>query len=141
MILASLLSSSSYIITNKFLIKAVGTDAAILIGELCSEYNYWEQKDGLKDEEWFFSTRENIEDNTGLSDHTQRVAINLLEKKKLIETKRMGIPCKTYYKLNEENILNIIKEVQQSLNSLKNSEVQKLDIKTSKISSSGNEEN
>lgn len=42
MILASLLSSSSFIMTNKIMIKAVGTDGAIILGELCSEYNYWE---------------------------------------------------------------------------------------------------
>lgn len=47
MILASLLSSSSFIMTNKIMIKAVGTDAAIILGELCSEYNYWEQRDEL----------------------------------------------------------------------------------------------
>ena len=66
MIVASLLASSSFIMTNKILIKAVGTDAAILLGELCSEYNYWEQRNELTNKYWFFSTRENIEDNTGL---------------------------------------------------------------------------
>ena len=52
MILASLLSSSSFIMTNKIMIKAVGTDAAIILGELCSEYNYWEQRDELLNGEW-----------------------------------------------------------------------------------------
>ena len=73
MILSSLLSSSSFIMTNKILIKAVGTDAAIIIGELCSEYNYWEQREQLLDGEWFYSTRENIEDNTGISEHRQEL--------------------------------------------------------------------
>ena len=59
MIIASLLASSSFIMTNKILIKAVGTDAAILLGELCSEYNYWEQRNELTNKHWFFSTREN----------------------------------------------------------------------------------
>ena len=110
MILSSLLSSSSFIMTNKILIKAVGTDAAILLGELCSEYNYWEQKEKLVEKQWFFSTRENIENNTGLSKHKQRIVINKLLKLKLIEVKKMGIPCKTYYKLNEQNILNCYKK-------------------------------
>ena len=78
MTLASLLSSSSFIMTNKILIKAVGTDAAILLGELCSEYNYWEQRDELVNKQWFYFTRENIEDNTGLSKHKQQIAINKL---------------------------------------------------------------
>lgn len=100
MILSSLLSSSSFIMTNKILIKAVGTDAAIIIGELCSEYNYWEQREQLLDGEWFYSTRENIEDKTGISEHRQRISIGILIENKLIETKSMGIPCKMYYKLN-----------------------------------------
>lgn len=141
MIIASLLSSSNFIITNKILIKAVGTDAAILIGELCSEYNYWEQRNELKDGEWFYSTRENIEDQTGLSEHKQRVALNKLIQMNLIETKRMGIPCKTYYKLNENNILNCYKNTQQSI--IKNSTnpvVENLDNKTLKSETASNEE-
>ena len=135
MILSSLLSSSSFIMTNKILIKAVGTDAAILLGELCSKYNYWEQKEKLVDEQWFFSTRENIEDNTGLSKHKQRIAINKLLQLELIEVKKMGIPCKTYYKLNEQNILNCYKKTQERLLKVaKNSVVENLDNKDLKNS-------
>lgn len=131
MIIASLLASSSFIMTNKVLIKAVGTDAAILLGELCAEYNYWEQRNQLTNQNWFYSTRENIEDNTGLSEHKQRVAINILLKMELIETKRMGIPCKTYYKLNETNILNCYTNTQKNLIEVaKNSVFENLDNKT-----------
>lgn len=140
MILASLLSSSSFIMTNKILIKAVGTDAAIILGELCSEYNYWEQRGELKDKYWFYSTRENIEDNTGLSEHKQRIAINKLLQMELIETKRMGIPCKTYYKLNEINILNCYNATQKkSIEVSKNSVVENLDNKTLNNSSTSDE--
>lgn len=142
MILASLLSSSSFIMTNKILIKAVGTDAAIMLGELCSEYNYWEQKEELTDGDWFYSTRENIEDNTGLSEHKQRIAINKLLQLELIETKRMGIPCKTYYKLNENNILNCYNETQKkALKSAKNPVVENLNDKTLKSETSSEQKN
>ena len=134
MIIANLLASSSFIMTNKILIKAVGTDAAILLGELCSEYNYWEQRGELTNKIWFYSTRENIEDNTGLSEHKQRMAINVLLKMELIETKRMGIPCKTYYKLNETNILSCYTNTQKKLlESPKNSVVENIDDKRLKI--------
>ena len=43
--LADYLSSSGFIKTNKIMIKAVGTDAAIIIGELCSKYVYWEERE------------------------------------------------------------------------------------------------
>ncbi len=140
MILASLLSSSSFIMTNKIMIKAVGTDAAIILGELCSEYNYWEQRGELAYGDWFYSTRENIEDNTGLSEHKQRIAINKLLKMELIETKRMGIPCKTYYKLNEVNILNCYRNTQENLlKSPKNPVVENLDNKTLNNSTTSDE--
>lgn len=140
MIIANLLASSSFIMTNKILIKAVGTDAAILLGELCSEYNYWEQRGELTNKIWFYSTRENIEDNTGLSEHKQRMAINVLLKMELIETKRMGIPCKTYYKLNETNILSCYTNTQKKLlESPKNSVVENLDNKNLNNSSTSDE--
>ena len=141
MILSSLLSSSSFIMTNKILIKAVGTDAAIILGELCSEYNYWEQREQLVDGEWFYSTRENIEDNTGISEHKQRMAIGILIKNELIEIKKMGIPCKTYYKLIENNILDCYSKTQKKLlEGLKNSVVENLDNKTSKTQTTSNAE-
>lgn len=140
MILASLLSSSSFIMTNKILIKAVGTDAAIILGELCSEYNYWEQRGELTNRNWFYSTRENIEDNTGLSEHKQRIAINKLLKMELIETKRMGIPCKTYYRLNEGNILNCYTSTQKKLLEVaKNPVIENLDNKNLNNSSTSDE--
>ena len=140
MILASLLSSSSFIMTNKILIKAVGLDAAIIIGELCSEYNYWEERDQLTNEEWFFSTRENIEENTGLSEYQQRKAINILLKFGLLETKKMGMPSKTYYKLNEKNILNCYNQTQKNLlETAKNPVVKKLNDKTLKNYTSSSE--
>lgn len=140
MILTSLLSSSSFIMTNKILIKAVGTDAAIILGELCSKYNYWEQRGQLTESEWFFSTRENIENNTGLSEYKQRVAITKLLNMKLIETKKMGIPCKIYYKLNENNILNCYTNIQKKMVEVaKSSVVENLDNKNLKDISSCDE--
>lgn len=88
MILASLLSSTKYIIVNKDLIKTIGLHEAIIVGELCAEYTYWESQGQLVDNEYFYSTRENIEDNTGINAHYQRVAIKNLENNGIIESKR-----------------------------------------------------
>lgn len=43
MTITNFLTNDSYIITNKFLIQIIGLESAILLGELCSEYNYWEK--------------------------------------------------------------------------------------------------
>ena len=41
-VLTDLLANNGYIIVNKVLIRKLGLECAILIGELCSEYSYWE---------------------------------------------------------------------------------------------------
>ena len=112
MILSSLLSSSSYIIVNKHLIKILGINEALLLGELCSEYVYWENRQELTDEDYFYSTRENIQENTGLSPHYQRLALKTLIDSGIISTKQKGIPCKTYYKLHEDKLIECFKKAQ-----------------------------
>ena len=109
MILASLLASSKYIIVNKDLIKILGLNEAVIIGELCSEYTYWENTNQLMDGEYFYSTRENIEKNTGINAHFQRIAMKNLEQKGIITLKKMGIPCKMYYKINENAVIEYLK--------------------------------
>lgn len=101
-----LISSRNFITVNKDLIKALGLEEAILIGELASESDYWE-KQGKLEEEFFFSTVENIEENTTLSEFKQRKALKNLKQLELIEIKKKGIPAKRYIKINEEKLFNL----------------------------------
>ena len=110
MILASLLASSKYIIVNKDLIKVLGLHESIILGELCSEYTYWERVNQLEQKEYFYSTRNNIEKNTGINAHYQRIAMKNLEEKGIVISKRMGIPCKKYYKIDEEKVIEYLKQ-------------------------------
>lgn len=109
MVLSSLLASSKYIIVNKDLIQTLGLYEAILLGELCSEYTYWESTNQLEDNDYFYSTRDNLQKNTGISPHFQRLALKSLEEKEIIFTKKRGIPCKTYYKIDESKIIEYLK--------------------------------
>lgn len=112
MILASLLASSKYIIVNKDLIQVLGLNEAIILGELCSEYSYWANNNKLEDNEYFYSTRENIQKNTGITPHFQRAAMKKLEEKGIIYTRKKGIPCKTYYKIDEDKVIEYLKKAQ-----------------------------
>lgn len=109
-----MLSSGSYIIVNKKLIKTLGMNEAILLGELCSEYTYWESVNKLDDDNYFYSTRENIQENTGLTPYNQRISLKTLEDKGIIITQQKGIPCKTYYKINEERIIECLQTAKNS---------------------------
>lgn len=123
MILASLLASSKYIIVNKDLIQILGLNEAVILGELCSEYTYWANREQLDDNEYFYSTRENLENNTGITPHFQRIALKNLEEKEIVTTKKKGIPCKTYYKIDEMKVIEYLKKARIISKSLDINEV------------------
>lgn len=106
--LTNLLSNNGYIIVNKELIKKLGLECAILIGELCSEYSYWEKQNKLENG-FFYSTRENILNNTGLSSYHQRKAIEKLVEKQILLEKYEGIPQQRWYSLNLDKLYQILR--------------------------------
>lgn len=118
-ILMSILSSDGYIILNKYVMKALGLHQSILLGELCSEYIYWYKENKLQDG-YFFSTRENIENETTLSPHQQRQAIKTLIEKGFVEVTEKDMPKKTYYKINEEKIYKFLSETDLDFTDVKN---------------------
>lgn len=69
MTLLKLIASDSFITVNKEIIKKVGLEEAIILGELISELDYWTKNNGLTEDGYFFSTIENIEEKTTLSGH------------------------------------------------------------------------
>lgn len=105
--IVSLLSCDGYIICNKTLIKKFNADCAILVGELCAEYNYYKNLGQLDLDGSFYSTRDNIEQNTGLNDYAQRKAIKMLSEAKILTVTKKGLPAKNYYKLNDSQLLSL----------------------------------
>ena len=104
---AKLLSTDGFIQVNKTLIKKIGLHEAILVGELCAEYNYWDEQGKLEDG-YFYSTRDNIEENTGLSEHYQRKALSHLYELGIILIEKRGLPAKNYYKIDFNILLSVI---------------------------------
>jgi hypothetical protein len=101
-----LLSSTAFIVLNKQLAKQVGLKEAVLLADLISKEEYFISK-GMTDG-WFFNTEANIEADTTLNPYHQRKCIKRLKEFKIIETKRMGIPAKQYFKINEEQVMQIL---------------------------------
>lgn len=102
-----LIASRNFITLNKELIKLLGIDEAIMIGELASEYDYWE-KQGKIENGYFFSTAENVEENTTLSEYKQRKALNKLKALNLVSVEVKGMPAKRYIKIQEEELLKFL---------------------------------
>ena len=102
-----LLATSSFITINKEIAKKFGLDSAVLLGELASELDYWTKKNGLVDG-YFFSTVENIEENTTLKEHRQRKAINNLKSLGILDVTVKGLPAKRYIKIDENKLLEYL---------------------------------
>ena len=118
-----LLSSTAFLIVNKELAKQVGLKAAVLLADLISKEEYFISK-GMTDG-WFFNTEANIEADTTLNPYHQRKCIKTLKTHQIIETKRMGIPAKQYFKINEEQVMQILNNllVKDSTTINKNKEI------------------
>ena len=101
------IASSNYIVLNKQLIKEIGIEESLLLGELASEYDYWQKRDELVDG-YFYSTIENVEENTTLNSYKQRKALKNLQEKNLIDVKLKGMPAKRYIKILEEQVVKIL---------------------------------
>ena len=133
-----LLASSSFITLNKNVIKAVGLEEALLLGELCSEYDYWIKREELQDG-YFFSTVENIEENTTLNDYKQRKASKTLQQLKIVDVKVKGLPAKRYFKINEEQLIKLL-NIQYS-NNLKYSSQNFKELDTKNFECNKNKQN
>lgn len=101
-----LISTSNFITVNKDLIKALGLEEAILLGELASEYDYWSTRNEIENG-YFYSTIENIEEKTTLTAYKQRKCLENLKNKGIIDIQIKGMPAKRYIKINEEQVFQI----------------------------------
>lgn len=107
----SLLSTDGYIMCNKKLIRLFGGDCAILIGELCAEYNYYNSIGRLeyhKDYGYmFYATQDTIEQNTGINAHFQRKAISTLSDANIIKVIKKGLPARNYFWINTDELIKL----------------------------------
>lgn len=102
-----LLASRNFIVVNKDVARKIGLDEAIMLGELASEYGYWETRSELTEDGFFFTTVENVEANTTFSQYKQQRTIERLQELGLLYVDRRGLPAKRYIKLREKNILKL----------------------------------
>ena len=99
---------TNFIMTNRDLITKFGVNSAIMLGELYGRMNYFRKRNELK-YGYFFATKESIEKSTRLSPYKQRKATSILQTAGILNVKNIDIPPKTYYKINEEKLLKILK--------------------------------
>lgn len=99
---------SNFIIANRDLMNKFEVNSAILLGELYGRYNYFKKRNQLKNG-FFFATKNSIESSSKLTPYKQRNATKILENASILEIKYIDIPPKTYYKINEINLMKVLK--------------------------------
>jgi hypothetical protein len=104
-ILKILADQKNYIIYNKVIANKYGIFESIILGDLISKENYFEQQNKLDSEGFFYSTYEDIENSTSIKRDRIIKAIQTLVDFGMISKKGAGIPRKTYYKINEERTI------------------------------------
>jgi len=101
-----LLSSTAFLVVNKTLAKNIGLKETVLLADLISKEEYF-INNGMTNG-WFFNTEANIQKDTTLTPYQQRKAIKTLKEHNIIETKRMGVPAKQHFKINEEQVVKFL---------------------------------
>lgn len=99
---------TNFIMANRDLISKFGVNSAVMLGELYGRMNYFRKRNELKFG-YFFATKESIEERTRLSPYKQRKATSILQAVGILDVKHIDIPPKTYYKINEEMLLKVLK--------------------------------
>ena len=100
--------STNFIMTNRDIIAEFGVNSAVMLGELYGRMNYFRKRNELKFG-YFFATKESIEKSTRLSPYKQRKATSILQTAGILNVKHIDIPPKTYYKINEEKLMKVLK--------------------------------
>ena len=104
------LRTGANLIINKRLIKAFGIEAAIFLEDLVSKKRYF-RKRGMLEDDWFYNTQKNREEDTGLTNLKQTKAIALLTKHGILSTKNKGAPPKKYFKIYHSVIVSFLTKI------------------------------
>lgn len=91
-------------ITQHFKSLEIGAYLSILV----SKYMYYEDKNELDEENMFFATKEQIEEESYLSDEKQLKFQRILENDGVITTEKKGLPRRTFFKINFDRIEEIL---------------------------------
>ena len=102
-----LLRADGSITINKKLIQLVGLIGAAVYSELASRYHYFKDRGRLTSEGYFFNTKEDLEEATGVTRRQQDTAVKELTEMGIIEMKVMGIPASRHFRFTDKNLKRI----------------------------------
>lgn len=107
-IIQNILSINSFWVINKKLTIELGFEASLMLSDLISKHAYFTEREMIDEEGGFYNSRENIEQDTGLTSYQQRNTCNILIRRGLLKILRKDNPARNYYYINYENINKIL---------------------------------
>ena len=128
-----LLRADGSIVINKNLMFSLGVHESIIYCELISKFTYFETREELTEDGFFFNTVDDLYLSTGLGAKTQKSAIKKLKDFQLIEYKVKGMPPKRHFKIANDTsiVLDLIEKGREQRDILK--EKLRQDARTSKL--------
>ena len=105
------LTKDAFLLVNEGLLASLEGDAyqAILLTELITLSNAFASSDQMKNNyNWFFRSVKDVERDTGINDHRQRVAFTSLVEKGVIEIKLAGRPAKRFFRIIPSGVRELL---------------------------------
>ena len=99
-LIIELLSQDGYYTLNKRLVKLIGLENAFLLSCFIDKYKFFNEE--------FFYTKENILNDTRLTEYSLNASLKFLRDNNLITIIKKGCPAKNYYNINFEKIQNLL---------------------------------
>lgn len=87
---------------NRPIAHALGLGAAVVYAALISKQVYYEQRNMLDEEGFFYSTIADLQESTSMGKCQQSNAIKVLTDAGLVEVCRRGMPAKRYFRVRDE---------------------------------------
>ena len=116
---------SDFIMLPRPFIRKFNLNTAVMLSEIYSEYSYWCDRNELQQGGWFYSTVENMYNNTGLSKHQQLMACKELEMYGIIKIKYYGMPKKRYFKFDTAKLNELYYDFTHSIDAPSEQEILK----------------
>lgn len=95
------------LIVNRKVIKLLGAETAVFLGELIAKYSLWEERDDLDKDGFFYCTENKIKELTSWGWEKQNKMLKKLEDNGVLERVNRGLPLKRYVKLNLYKIIDL----------------------------------
>lgn len=106
-----LLSRDNYLTVNKLVMKKLGISESILLSELCYRRQFLARVGKLTEDGFFYATVEDVEEQTTLSDYSQRKILEKFSQMGLAKVERRGLPAKRYICIYEDALQLLMNSV------------------------------